>query len=68
LARLAVATGKVCSNLGTNTNTVADLDVLHLGSDLDGLSNDLVADTERERNLAPSSGDGVNVGTADTAG
>jgi hypothetical protein len=69
LVGFAVVAREVGTNLGTNAGAVANLDVLDRGSDLDDLANDLVAYTERERDvLAPAAGDGVDVGSADTAG
>jgi len=61
-------TCQVGANLSTNTNAVADFDVLDLVTDLDRTADNLVADAERERCLAPSTGDGVNIGAANTAG
>lgn len=69
LVRLAVGASEVGTNLSTNTSTVADLEVLDLGADLDDLANDLVSYAERQRNvLAPSASDCVDVRSADTAG
>jgi hypothetical protein len=69
LVGLAVVASQVGADLRTNTNTVTDLHLGDLGADLDDLANDLVAYAEGQRDvLSPSSGDGVDVGSADTAG
>lgn len=67
VAVLAVDALEASLCLGTNTNAVADLDVLDLGSDTDGLSDNLVADAARVRGRAPAGAQHVNVATADTA-
>jgi len=67
LVRLAVAAGQVGANLCTNTDTVADLDGLHIFADLDCLSDDLVADADGQRSLTPAAVDGVDVRSAYTA-
>jgi hypothetical protein len=69
LVRLAVVAGQIGTNLRTNTSAVANLELGDLGADLDDLSNDLVPYAERQRDvLSPATGDGVDVGGADTAG
>lgn len=55
-------------NLSANTDTVSDLDGRYLFTNLDGLTNDFVSDTEWERGFSPAAGDGMDVGTAHTAG
>lgn len=67
LVGLAVVAGQVCLNLRTDTGTVTDFDGLHILSDLDDLSHDLMADADWKRAFTPASVDGVNVGTADAA-
>lgn len=62
LVGLAVVASEIGSDLSTDTNAVSDFDVLHLASDLDGATNNFVADAKRKRNLAPTAGDRVNVG------
>ena len=52
--------------LRTNTNTVSDLDGGHFVANLDGVSDDLVADAKRKACFAPTTSDGVDVATADT--
>lgn len=42
------------------------LDGCDVLADLDGPSNDFVANAEGKRNLAPAAGDGVHIGAADT--
>ena len=54
LVSLALITVQVGLDLGTDTHTVANLDRLDVFADFDGLTNDLVADTDRERALAPA--------------
>ena len=54
-------------NLCSHTNSIADLDGLHLVSDLDGFADNLVADTDRQRTVTPTTVDGVDIGTAHTA-
>ena len=51
----------------TVRTSVADLAVGHLVTDLDDLANDLVANTKREGSIAPTSSDGVKIGSANTA-
>jgi len=66
---LAVTAGKVCSDLSTDTDAVADFDALYCWADLDSTAYDLVANTERQWDvLAPATCDGVDIGSADTAG
>ena len=48
-------------NLGSNADAVANVDARHLVADLHGISNDLVANTKRERHLAPAAGNGMHV-------
>lgn len=45
VASLAIDALQASICLCTNTNTVTDLDVLDVGSDLDGFTDDLVANT-----------------------
>jgi hypothetical protein len=68
LVRLAVVAGKIGADLSTNTSAVTNLNLGDLGADLDNLADDLVSYAERQRNvLSPSTSDGVDVGSADTA-
>lgn len=68
LVRLAVVAGKIGTNLSTNTSAVTNLNLGDLGADLDNLADDLVSYAERQRNVfSPSTSDGVDVGSADTA-
>ena len=53
--------------LCSNADSVANLDGLHLVTDLDGLADDLVSDTYWQRAVAPSTVNGVDIGAADTA-
>lgn len=69
LVILAVVAGEVGADLGSNTNTVSDLDLGNLAANLDGLADDLVSNTEGKGNIfSPSSSYGVDIGSADTAG
>lgn len=54
-------------DLSTDADTVALLDGLDLGADLDGLADDLVADADGQRCTTPAAVDCVNIATADTA-
>jgi hypothetical protein len=69
LVRFAVVAREVSTDLSTNASAIANLYVLNLGADSDDLADDLVAYTERKRDvLAPAAGNSVDVGGADTAG
>jgi len=52
--------------LGTNTDTIALLDVLDSLSDLDSLADHLVADAKRAIELTPAASDGVYIRAANT--
>lgn len=54
------------SGLWTVRTSVADLAVSDLVTDLDDLANNLVANAKRERCIAPTSSDGVKIGSANT--
>jgi len=54
-------------DLSTDADTVPNFDGSDLGTDFDGLADYLVTNTERERRLSPTAGDGVNIGSTDTA-
>ena len=54
LVSLAVAAFEARADLSANTDSVADLDSLHVFADLESAANDLVADTERHRSVAPA--------------
>lgn len=68
IVRPAVHTLHARPDLSTDTNSVAFLEPGDLVTNLEDLSNNLVADTERKRSITPSTSDGVNVGTTDTTG
>ena len=51
----------------TVRTSVADLAVSDLATDLDDLANDLVANAKGEGSITPTSSDGVEVGSANTA-
>lgn len=69
LVGLALGAGKIGTDLGTRTDAVSDLVLGDLGSDLDDAANNLVSYTERKGDIiAPSTSDGVDVRSADTAG
>lgn len=62
LVGLALVTGKIGADLGTRSNTVANLVLGDLGSDLDDAANDLVSYAQGKGNVvSPSTGDGVDV-------
>jgi hypothetical protein len=63
----AVGARQVGVDLGAAADAVADLDVLDRGADAHGAPDDLVADDERHRLLAPAARDGVHVGAAHAA-
>ena len=68
LVVLALVASKICANLGTRTSTVTDLDLGDLGPDLDNTTNNLVPYAERKRDvLSPSTGDSMDIRSADTA-
>jgi hypothetical protein len=67
VAVLAVNALEARLGLGTNTDTVADLDVLDLLANTDSLADNLVADAARVGSWAPTGGKHVDVRTADTA-
>jgi hypothetical protein len=67
LLHLARAASLAALGLSTNTDTVADLEVLDVLADLGDLSNDLVANDEGVVGGAPARAEGVNVATANTA-
>lgn len=54
-------------DLCSHADSVADFDGLHFVTHFDGMANDLVTDTDWERTVAPSTVNGVDIGTADTA-
>jgi len=66
LIGLAVVAGQIGLDLSSDTHTVSDLDGLDSVANLDCAANDFVAYTERQRCLAPTSGDCVDIGGADT--
>lgn len=65
--RLALLTLQASTRLRTNTNTVADLDVLDVLADAHGLADDLVADTAWVGRGEPAGLERVQVTAADTA-
>jgi hypothetical protein len=54
LVSLAVAALEARADLSANTDSVADLDSLHVFADLESAANDLVADTERHGSITPA--------------
>ncbi len=64
LANLALQTGP---DLCSNTHSIAFCDGGDLRANFDSFSYNLVPNAEREIGLAPSTSDGVNITTADTA-
>ena len=67
LVSLAVIASQIGANLGANTNAIADLDILDSATNFHSASDDFVANAQRERDLAPSAGDGMNVRATDAA-
>ena len=61
LVGLAVVASQIGANLGTDTDSVADLDGSHVLADLDGAANNLVTDTKGKRNLSPTSRNAVEI-------
>jgi hypothetical protein len=60
---------ELCTNLRANTSAVSNLDLGDFGSDFDDLANDLMSYAEGKGNvLSPSTGDGVNIRSANTTG
>ena len=53
--------------MGTDTDTIADLDRLDVFADLYGLADDFVTNADGEWAVAPASIDGVDVRAADSA-
>lgn len=64
---LALTALEARPDLGADTDALADLGEGHLGTDLEDLADDLVADSQRVRAAAPFAADGVQVAGADTA-
>ena len=64
---LALRALEASPDLSTDANTITDFAGCHGISNLDGLADDLVADADGQRCLAPSSINCVDIGTADTA-
>ena len=48
-------------DLGTDTNAVPDFDGSHFVTDLNGLTNDLMANADWKRAFSPTPGDSMNV-------
>lgn len=66
---LALSAGQIGSNLCSNTGTVTNCNSCNLGPDLDDLANHFVSNAKRKWDvIAPSTADGVNIGSADTTG
>ena len=61
LVCLAVVTGQIGLDLGTDTDTVSDLDGLDCVANLDSAADDLVAYAKRQRSVTPSSSDCVDI-------
>ena len=66
--RLADLAFEARPNLGSNAYTIANFDRRHLVANLDGFADDFVADAKWEIGRAPSTGNGVYIGSANTAG
>jgi hypothetical protein len=65
LAKLALKTRR---NLGSNTHTVSNLDILDLIAYSDSLADNFVTDAERTFKVSPAAGNGVDIRAADTTG
>lgn len=61
LVGLAVAALEARADLSANTDSVADLDGLHVFADLNRAANDFVTDTERHGSLTPATYQRINV-------
>jgi len=68
LVTLAVDALSAGTDLSTNTDSLALLELGNLVTDSEDLADNLVSDTERERSVAPSTSNGVNVRSANSAG
>ena len=68
IVRLADFTLKAGSDLSTYAHAIADFDSRNLVANTNGLANDLVADAKWQRSISPTSSDGVDIRTANTAG
>ena len=55
------------SNLSADTNAISNLDGGHLVADFNGFTNNLMTDTDWKWAVAPTTSDGMNVGTTNTA-
>lgn len=62
LIRLAKFAFQACLDLSTDTHAIPDLDGGHLIADLDGFTDDFMADTDWERAVSPTTIDGMNIG------
>jgi hypothetical protein len=68
LVVLALGACKIGTNLSADTRAVTNLDLGDLGADLYDLSDNLVSNAEGKGDLlSPSSADGVDIGSANTA-
>jgi hypothetical protein len=63
---LALRAFQARPDLCTNTNTIANLDILYLGPDLDGLAYDFMAYTDGSYGFTPAAGYSVDIRSANT--
>ena len=68
VVRLADVALKAGADLSSHAHPIANLHSRNLVADTNGLANDLVAYDQWQGSISPSSGDGVDVRSADTAG
>jgi len=68
LVTLAVDALSAGTDLSTDTDSLALLELGDLVTNSEDLANDFVSNTERKRSVAPSTSDAVHVGAANTAG
>jgi len=61
---LALSAFQARPDLCTNANTVANLDVLYLGPDLDGLTYDFMTYTDGSHGFTPAAGYSVDIRSA----
>lgn len=65
IVTLTLRTLQAAPYLCTDTHAVADFDCLDLGTDFDGVSNNLVSNTDGKWAVSPAAVDSVNIRTAD---
>jgi len=68
LVTLAVDALSASTDLSTNTDSLALRELLDLVTNSEDSADNLVSYTERKRSVAPTTSDGVNVRSTDSAG